>query len=45
MYGRLGAHSRRWGMIVVSGGATGVGVAIDAAMIGYDALHLDPGAD
>jgi glycerol-3-phosphate dehydrogenase len=41
MYGRLHAHTGRWDMIVVGGGATGVGVAIDAASRGYDVLLLE----
>jgi glycerol-3-phosphate dehydrogenase len=38
MYGRLRGHRGRWDMIVVGGGATGAGVAIDAATRGYDVL-------
>ncbi len=41
MYGRLRAHVGPWDMIVVGGGATGVGVAIDAATRGYDLLLLE----
>src|SRR5580693_4620437 len=41
MYRRLRAHSRRWDMLIVGGGATGVGVAIDAAARGYDVLLLE----
>ncbi len=41
MYRRLRAHSAEWDMIVVGGGATGVGVAIDAASRGYDVLLLE----
>ena len=41
MYRRLHAHSGAWDMIVVGGGATGVGVAIDAATRGYDVLLLE----
>lgn len=41
MWGRIGAHSKTWEMIVVGGGATGVGVAIDAAARGYDVLLLE----
>ena len=36
MYRRLRAHAGVWDMIVVGGGATGAGVAIDAARRGYD---------
>ncbi len=35
------AHPKAWDMIVVGGGATGVGVAIDAAARGYDVLLLE----
>jgi glycerol-3-phosphate dehydrogenase len=38
---RLEAHSKPWDMIVVGGGATGVGVAIDAAARGYDVLLVE----
>jgi glycerol-3-phosphate dehydrogenase len=41
MYRRLRAHSGPWDMIVAGGGATGVGVAIDAASRGYDVLLLE----
>ena len=41
MYGRLRAHTGPWDMVVVGGGATGVGVAIDAASRGYDVLLLE----
>lgn len=41
MYGRIRSHPEAWDMIVVGGGATGVGVAIDAASRGYDVLLLE----
>src|SRR5260370_15869740 len=41
MLGRVQAHSNAWDMIVVGGGATGVGVAIDAATRGYEVLLLE----
>jgi glycerol-3-phosphate dehydrogenase len=41
MYRRLRAHAGRWDLIVVGGGATGVGVAIDGATRGYDVLLLE----
>src|SRR5450631_2971711 len=41
MYGRLKAHSGPWDMIVIGGGATGAGVAIDAASRGYRTLLLE----
>jgi glycerol-3-phosphate dehydrogenase len=41
MWHRARAHSKPWDTIVVGGGATGVGVAIDAASRGYDVLLLE----
>ena len=41
MYRRLRAHDGPWDMIVVGGGATGAGVAIDAATRGYSVLLLE----
>src|SRR5512140_3677204 len=41
MYRRYHAHRERWDMIVIGGGATGVGVAIDAASRGYRVLLLE----
>src|ERR1700692_3936476 len=41
MYRRLRSHGAAGDMIVVGGGATGVGVAIDAAARGYDVLLLE----
>ncbi|MGA9494330.1 MAG: glycerol-3-phosphate dehydrogenase/oxidase [Terriglobales bacterium] len=41
MWRRIEAHPKPWDMIVVGGGATGVGVAIDAASRGYDVLLLE----
>ena len=41
MWHRVAAHPKTWDMIVVGGGATGVGVAIDAAARGYDVLLLE----
>src|SRR6266566_5632987 len=41
MWGRVQAHSNAWDMIVIGGGATGVGVAIDAATRGYEVLLLE----
>ena len=35
------AHTDRWDIIVVGGGATGAGIAIDAATRGYDVLLLE----
>ena len=41
MLRRFEAHIQPWDMIVVGGGATGVGVAIDAASRGYTVLLLE----
>jgi glycerol-3-phosphate dehydrogenase len=41
MWSRIQAHANAWDMIVVGGGATGVGVAIDAAARGYEVLLLE----
>src|SRR5262250_1266770 len=38
---RVRAHRKPWDIIIVGGGATGVGVAIDAANRGYDVLLLE----
>jgi glycerol-3-phosphate dehydrogenase len=41
MWRRVRARNKPWDIIVVGGGATGVGVAIDAASRGYDTLLLE----
>src|SRR3984957_13442699 len=41
IYDRIRSHSAAWDIVVVGGGATGVGVAIDAAARGYDVLLLE----
>lgn len=41
MLRRIDTHPQAWDMVVVGGGATGVGVAIDAASRGYDVLLLE----
>ncbi|HEX4772524.1 MAG TPA: glycerol-3-phosphate dehydrogenase/oxidase [Bryobacteraceae bacterium] len=41
MLTRLHSHTAEWDIIVIGGGATGVGVAIDAASRGYDTLLLE----
>lgn len=41
MWGRVKEHRAPWDIIVVGGGATGVGIAIDAASRGYDVLLLE----
>ncbi len=41
MLARLEAHSGPWDLVIVGGGATGVGIAVDAASRGYDVLLLE----
>src|ERR1700686_1098107 len=41
MLRRLASHPHPWDILIVGGGATGVGVAIDAASRGYDVLLLE----
>src|SRR5438093_2122905 len=41
MWGQVAQHRGPWDMIIVGGGATGVGIAIDAASRGYDVLLLE----
>src|SRR5437762_6299043 len=41
MWSRVRGHTKPWDIVVVGGGATGVGVAIDAASRGYDVLLLE----
>jgi len=41
MLGRVLAERDPWDMVIVGGGATGVGVALDAAARGYDVLLLE----
>src|SRR6202140_2734729 len=41
MLRRIASHPQLWDILIVGGGATGVGVAIDAASRGYDVLLLE----
>src|SRR2546428_9859813 len=41
MLNQLHSHTAEWDIIIVGGGATGVGVAIDAASRGYETLLLE----
>jgi glycerol-3-phosphate dehydrogenase len=41
MLKRLHSHRAEWDIIIVGGGATGVGVAIDAASRGYETLLVE----
>ncbi len=41
MLARLEARKDPWDFVIVGGGATGVGIAVDAASRGYDALLLE----
>lgn len=38
---RVRDHREPWDMVVIGGGATGVGVAVDAASRGYEVLLLE----
>ncbi|MGE5647559.1 MAG: glycerol-3-phosphate dehydrogenase/oxidase [Acidobacteriota bacterium] len=41
MLGRLRGRREPWDLAVIGGGATGVGIALDAAARGYDAILLE----
>jgi glycerol-3-phosphate dehydrogenase len=41
MLSRVNAQTQPWDMLIVGGGATGVGVAVDAASRGYDVLLFE----
>src|SRR6186997_3059455 len=41
MLARIDARRDPWDMVVIGGGATGVGIAVDAASRGYDVLLLE----
>jgi len=41
MYARIGAQREPWDMVVIGGGATGAGIAVDAAARGYKLLLLE----
>ncbi|HPK72945.1 MAG TPA: glycerol-3-phosphate dehydrogenase/oxidase [Vicinamibacterales bacterium] len=41
MLQRIGQRPDPWDMVIVGGGATGVGIAVDAAARGYDVLLLE----
>lgn len=41
MLSRVQAQSDEWDMVIVGGGATGAGIAVDAAARGYDVLLLE----
>jgi glycerol-3-phosphate dehydrogenase len=41
MLARLDQHRQPWDVVVIGGGATGVGIAVDAASRGYDVLLLE----
>ena len=41
MLGRISDRTDPWDMLVIGGGATGVGIAVDAASRGYDVLLLE----
>ena len=41
MLSRITARTRPWDMLVIGGGATGAGIAVDAASRGYEVLLLE----
>src|SRR3954468_11997659 len=41
MLARLGQHRGLWDMLIIGGGATGAGIAVDAASRGYEVLLLE----
>jgi glycerol-3-phosphate dehydrogenase len=41
MLSRVAAQSEPWDMVIIGGGATGLGIAVDAASRGYDVLLLE----
>src|SRR5919107_1240421 len=41
MLSRVHAQTGPWDIVVIGGGATGVGIAVDAASRGYDVLLLE----
>ena len=44
MLARVNALTTPWDIVVIGGGATGVGVAVDAANRGFDVLLLSTGS-
>jgi glycerol-3-phosphate dehydrogenase len=41
MLGHIGGRSKPWDIVVIGGGATGVGIAVDAATRGFDVLLFE----
>lgn len=41
MLDRISDRTGSWDMLIIGGGATGVGIAVDATSRGYDILLLD----
>ena len=41
MLARVEARTTPWDIVIIGGGATGVGVAVDAATRGFDVLLLE----
>ena len=41
MLQRAGARTKPWDVVVIGGGATGAGIAVDAASRNYDVLLLE----
>jgi len=45
MLARLAQHNDIWDIVVIDGGATGVGIAVDAASRGYGVLLVATAVD
>jgi glycerol-3-phosphate dehydrogenase len=41
MRGRVAGRSGRWDLLIIGGGATGMGIAVDAASRGYEVILLE----
>ncbi|MEO8132042.1 MAG: FAD-dependent oxidoreductase, partial [Bryobacteraceae bacterium] len=41
MLSRVHAQADEWDMVIIGGGATGAGIAVDAASRGYEVLLLE----
>jgi len=41
MYQRVREHAGPWDIVVIGGGATGAGIAVDAATRGYSVLLVE----
>src|SRR6187397_813175 len=43
MVAKIDQHHELWDIVIIGGGATGVGIAVDAASRGYETLLLERG--